>query len=132
MTREQAKSLIPIITAFANGGNVQVLSCTGKWVSEEYYTFDSPPNVYRIKPEPKLRAWKSAELPQVQILLRQSISRGLSWSWTVLAIQHDGLVIADNKSGVRGIYWDALLERYEHSTDNGVTWNPCGILEDAP
>ena len=53
MTRDQAKELLPIIQAFADGKEVQVNSC-GVWqrLCREP-TFSLSPDHYRIKPEPR-------------------------------------------------------------------------------
>ena len=61
MTREQAKKLIPIIQAFAEGKTIQFFSFEKKWVDREYPAFDDDPSNYRIKPEPKYRPFKNVE-----------------------------------------------------------------------
>ena len=62
MTREEAKELLPIIQAFAEGKVIQCRSI----ISNEWRDFDEPafnglPDNYRIKPEPKCRPFKSKE-----------------------------------------------------------------------
>ena len=59
MTREQAKKLIPIIEAFAEGKTIQFFNFEKKWVDREYPSFDDDPSNYRIKPGPKYRPFKS-------------------------------------------------------------------------
>ena len=55
MNREEAKALLPIITAFADGKEVQVFSeKSNKWEHVEFPTFGG--SKYRIKPEP-LECW---------------------------------------------------------------------------
>ena len=61
MTREQAKELLPIIQAFAEGKTIQFFSLEKKWVDREYPAFDDDPSNYRVKPEPKYRPFKSVE-----------------------------------------------------------------------
>ena len=56
-TRNKAQLLLAnmaMIEAFAEGKTVEFLS-TGlvNWVAREEYSFTSPPNQYRIKPEPR-------------------------------------------------------------------------------
>ena len=64
MTREQAKELLPIIQAWAEGKKIEI--------SDEYNivwtemtidnpSFDCEPHHYRIKPEPKYRSFKTKE-----------------------------------------------------------------------
>ena len=60
MTREQAKELLPIIQAFAEGKTVQFLD-GGKWADVYETDFHESPVKYRIKPEPKYRPFESAQ-----------------------------------------------------------------------
>lgn len=65
MTREEAKELLSIIQAFAAGKIVQVKGPDNRW--HDYsrkdckLKFDSDPQKYRIKPEPKYRPFKNKE-----------------------------------------------------------------------
>lgn len=63
MNRKQAKELLPIIQAFAEGKTVQTIDKNGEWINCLYinFEFNSSPNSYRIKPEPKYRSFKDAE-----------------------------------------------------------------------
>lgn len=65
MNREQAKELLPIIQAFAEGKTIQVKSSDGLWYGREgencEINFNADPQVYRIKSEPKYRPFKDAE-----------------------------------------------------------------------
>ena len=58
MNREQAKALLPIITAFAEGKEIQFLNRERVWGKEthEDFSFQYEPEWYRIKPEP-LKFW---------------------------------------------------------------------------
>lgn len=60
MNRNQAKEMLPIIQAFAEGKGVETKTGSG-WVSIENMSFAGNPNSYRIKPEPKYRPYKDAE-----------------------------------------------------------------------
>ena len=60
MTSEEAKELMPIIQAFAEGKCVETKTGSG-WVNMENMSFAGKPKVYRIKPEPKYRPFKDAE-----------------------------------------------------------------------
>lgn len=63
MNREQAKELLPIIQAFAEGKTVQTINENGEWITCSCinFEFNSSPKSYRIKPEPKYRPFKDAE-----------------------------------------------------------------------
>ena len=64
MTREQAKELLPIIQAFAEGEIIQYKNFLDEWTDieeNEGLSFICPPSDYRIKPQPKYRPFKSQE-----------------------------------------------------------------------
>ena len=60
MTREEAKELLPIIHAWAEGKNIQFLS-DGEWHDINQADFTCYPDKYRIKPEPKYRPFRNVE-----------------------------------------------------------------------
>lgn len=60
MTREEAKELLPIIQAWAEGKNIQFLSDC-EWHDINQVDFTCYPDKYRIKPEPKYRPFKTQE-----------------------------------------------------------------------
>ena len=59
MTREEAKKLLPIIQAFAEGKTIQVWY-NDTWQDDEYPSFGEL-SLFRIKPEPKYRPFKTQE-----------------------------------------------------------------------
>ena len=67
MTREEAKALLPIIQAYAEGKTIQTkikTASTGRteaWVDVINPDLDGNPGCYRIKPEPKYRPFNSTE-----------------------------------------------------------------------
>lgn len=68
MDRQQAKALLPIIQAFAEGKTIQYCcgnrNLTPQWIDiqlEDKVDFNDNPQRYRIKPEPKYRPFKDAE-----------------------------------------------------------------------
>ena len=60
MERKNTKELLPIITAFAEGKEIQFFH-RGAWNDVPNPKFDEEPYLYRIKPEPKYRPFKSRE-----------------------------------------------------------------------
>ena len=60
MTREQAKVLLPIIQAFAEGKTIEYCN-NGNWVEQENFGFMDNVWNYRIKPESEYRPFKNAE-----------------------------------------------------------------------
>lgn len=63
MTREQAKELLPIIQAYAEGKSIQyrVNKKTNGWRDIYYPSFIDLSGEYRIKPEPMYRPFKTKE-----------------------------------------------------------------------
>lgn len=54
MNREKAKTLLPIITAFAEGKTIQYRPALEyEWCDTTNPTFCYSPSAYRVKPEPK-------------------------------------------------------------------------------
>ena len=70
MTREEAKEMLPIIQAWADGKIIQVRE-KGRWVELCIDDFTRSPDMYRIKPEPKYRPFKNQEECWVEMLKHQ-------------------------------------------------------------
>ena len=60
MTREEAKELLPIMQAFAEGKTIEYRGLGGAWKVAQTPTWSSH-LFYRIKPEPKYRPFKTQE-----------------------------------------------------------------------
>lgn len=60
MTREEAKELLPIIQAFAEGRTIQLFGRDGWTDLYKDFIFDTSYR-YRVKPEPKCRPFKNAD-----------------------------------------------------------------------
>lgn len=62
MNRQQAKELLPIIQAFAEGKTIEFRNKSFKeWTEINNPSFDPTITNYRIKPEPKYRPFKDAK-----------------------------------------------------------------------
>lgn len=62
MTRKNAKELLPIIQAFAEGKSIQRINSLGEWSDATGdVLFYCNPEDYRIKPEPEYRPFKTKE-----------------------------------------------------------------------
>lgn len=57
MTSEQAKALLPIIQAHAEGRRIELKRCDGKWEVARNPDFSASPGDYRLKVEPRV-IWK--------------------------------------------------------------------------
>lgn len=60
MTREEAKEMLPIVKAFAEGRTIQLFGRDGWTDLYKDFIFDISYR-YRIKPEPKYRPFKDAD-----------------------------------------------------------------------
>lgn len=62
MTREEAKQLLPILQAFADGKDIEYkYEINDNWGILSDAKFDGAPERYRIKPSPKYRPFANAE-----------------------------------------------------------------------
>ena len=65
MTPQQAKELLPIIAAFAEGKTIEYRNIDGKWeTATGRVCFDCETNRYRIKREP-IKAWAVIYPPKI-------------------------------------------------------------------
>lgn len=74
MTREHAKELLPIITAYAEGKTIE--HDIGGWKTLENPTFRDPPERYRVAPEPDPYAHLKAAQAAGKQLQRDAYSNG--------------------------------------------------------
>ena len=123
MTREQTIEAIRVMQAFADGKEVQVRSrkwnpresLKPDWVDEELSCWNFEDYDYRIKPTATFRPWTADEVPLGAWVLEKA-NRERRWLITDV---HDQEFRSD------------LLKLYEHSTDGGKNWLPCGVVEEA-
>ena len=97
MTREEAKKLLPIIKAFAEGKKIETRYDIYDWTETEVLHLESK-NEYRIKPEPKYRPFKSQEECWNEMLKHQPIGWVRSKKcnallWNVTSINKDDITI---------------------------------------
>ena len=72
MNRKEAKLLMPVIQAFADGKDVETKTSSG-WISIENMSFAGNPDSYRIKPEPKYYPFANAEECWQEMLKHQPL-----------------------------------------------------------
>lgn len=122
MTREEAKKLLPIIQAYAEGKTIQVKTIDGIWYDDEdILRFDSGPQNYRIKSEPKYRPFNNTEECWQEMLKHQP------FGWVrVLNRYKNILELRDSYNGIKLLenYW-TYNELYECTTF--VDGTPFGI-----
>ncbi len=127
MNRQQAKELLPIIQAFAEGKTVQTINENGEWINCSCinFEFNSSPNSFRIKPEPMYRSFKDAEE------CWQEMQKHESFGWVkhktdnvysfICKVEKDRCYFAVN------VYWtfDTIFEKYTFADGT-----PFGIKEE--
>jgi hypothetical protein len=113
MNIEETKEAIKVMQAFVDGKEVEHWYYE-MWVKIHVPRWDWGNTEYRIKPTPVLRPWTADEVP----LGMQARSREYPKTrWLI-----DRTSSEENRKD-----W---CEKYEHSTDGGKTWLPCGVMEE--
>lgn len=105
MNRQEAKELLPIIQAFAEGKTILVQDDIDWCYLGNESDFNLNPQRYRIKPEPKYRPFKDAEECWQEMQKHQPFGwvKDASVMCNVVSISKDG-VIAHN--GVGNSWYD--------------------------
>ena len=117
MTREQTKEAIRIMQAYVDGKEVDVqrLLDGSVWMPAGAPCWDWLNGNYRIKPTAKLRPWTADEVPLgAWMRFKRNPQDRVLLGW--VSVQSDR---------------DLWLDEREYSTDGGVTWKPCGVVEEA-
>lgn len=131
MNRTIAKRLIekyiPMLSAYANGSNIEYKDTLGKWKCVDFFNFQDYAETHelRIKPEPRLRPWKEEEVPVGAII--RGVTSGSTAS-TILSTSKGKLYFTDGRGEITWNFLDAGMMGSEYSTDFGKTWQSCGIL----
>ena len=117
MTREQTIEAAAVMLAWADGKEIECkeMALTGGWTTTENPQWRWKDFSYRIKPTPVLRPWTADEVPL------GAWGRNPQYPKTRWLI--DRTSSEENRKD-----W---CEKYEHSTDGGKTWLPCGVVEEA-
>ena len=91
MKRTDAKELLPIIQAYAEGKTIQFFSMDKGWEDKEYLSFTEEPYLYRVKPDPKYRPFKSVEECWGEMLKHQPFG----WLKSKTSLQLNSYEISD-------------------------------------
>ena len=130
MTREQAKTMWPIIKAFSEGATIQAKfndhqdSWSDQHQGDMGFSTHAGTLDYRVKPESMIRPWRQSEVP-IDCWLRSKASPDILCR--IVAVGSKLVTIVD--SIVRFADYQKLLDTCEHSCDGGKTWSPCGVME---
>lgn len=128
MNRNQAKELLPIIKAFSEGKVIQMKTVDKGWQDILFASFDSNPEDYRIKPEPKYRPFKDADECWQEMLKHQPFGwvRDKSWGIYDMIVRVTDSGILFNGSALKDITaYDCPFEKTSFADGT-----PFGILEE--
>lgn len=132
MTRENVKKNMDIISAFADGRDIQMLNERGKWVDLTEReglpmgTLEEKPNIFRIKPESEYRPFKDAEECWQEMQKHQPFgwitSQNGEVNSLIIFIDNEGIVIGDRNNGVIGFVTatDLFKIKFADGTPFGV------------
>ena len=132
---------MPFIKAISEGKKIQFNpgvggQSDGAWqemVEGEHLRrfVDWMPRCFRIKPTPKLRAWKPEEVPVGARYRAKNETQfcALITGFTPYGVSSSVENAGPNDNGT--IPFDYMLRHYEHSIDGGKTWLLCGVMEDS-
>lgn len=126
MNRHQAKELLPIIQAFAEGKTIQYCHGDADWVDIAPYgalSFSDDTSKYRIKSKPKYRPFKDKEECWQEMLKHQPFGWIKSYygQFIITAIKDSKATIGRNDNFLD---YDYILKNYTFADDT-----PFGIKE---
>lgn len=114
MNRNQAKEMLPIIQAYAEGKEIEIFDDTKrKWITAILPNFNCDSSFYRIKPEQKYRPFKDAEECWTEMLKHQPFG----WVKDKKDVHHRVLITAvdDDTCGM--------------SLNGNAAWSLSGIMD---
>ena len=115
MNKEHTIEAIRIMQAFVDGKEVISMRTPTATADDPYWNWGNDTKMYHIKSNPVLRPWTADEVP-IGGQIRSKHSRDYRF-----------LIDRTANAEVR----EDWLKGYEHSTDGGKTWHPCGVMEEA-
>lgn len=128
MNRQEAKELLPVIQAFAEGKTVQFKNSFEDWIDCDNIMFNRPPKDYRIKPEPKYRPFKDAEECWAEMQKHQPFG----WLYNKPNNQYYYITTLDNYGIVTTPFDEVYYEKYTDFIKRKTTFadgTPFGIKE---
>jgi len=115
MNIHEAQRIAPVITAFANGKEIEYKYKNGQWISSTEPTF-CPDYEWRIKPELKYRQYTFEEAKRlINCIIKH---KNFSTIYSIEAVGDVGVYIVNQQ-----VRFDSLLDNY---TD--INGKPLGVL----
>ena len=142
MTREESKELLPIIQAFTEGKTIEYSYDGEHWESTDAPSWDCDV-MFRIKPQPKYRPFKTQEECWNEMLKHQPFgwiySKNDSCYYCIISVDEDKIELSPemqphSETTIKEYYMEnsyvgfvTALEDYEYTFADGT---PFGIMED--
>lgn len=133
MKPSEAKGILPLITAFAEGGTIQCYRPKGgkmEWEDATEIKIEWPIGYYRIKPIPKWLVWDRSNvdsLPIDTIYRVKDIFYGgcLYQAFVCMNYSEYGIILRNHVKIFDISYYRLCEDGYEYSTDHEKTWKRC-------
>jgi hypothetical protein len=116
MNIQQTIEAIKVMQSFVDGKEVVSMYAPADTADDPYWNWGNDTKIYRIKPTPTFRPWTADEVPLGGQLRSKSYHP-----------DHRSMITTSGNTILR----EGWLNEYEHSTDGGKTWHPCGVTEEA-
>lgn len=125
MTREEIKILLPVITAYAEGKEIELKDPDGNWKDTFSLSFCRSPENYRIKSEVKCRPFKNAEE------CWQEMRNHSPFGWVKFKNGESGYIHFETVRN-DGIYFNSISTTFEESLDyyTFIDGSPFGVKEE--
>lgn len=125
MKQSEAKEFWPLIKAWSEGATLEYRDGDDGWSEARDLEFSLSVECYRIKPEPKLRAWKHNNCPiGARFAGMHGCSEALPSLITSVELAGFRIAVPNGNELVR--YEEALRNKCTFSHD-GKTWAICGV-----
>lgn len=122
MTRQEARDLLPIIQAFAEGKIIEFKSAFGKWTNCNDALFNYPPKNYRIKPGQNYRPFANKEECWKEMLKHQPFGwiKEAGDKYNIIFIGRNGIIVNNGVGNGYRNFKDAFNLTFDDDTLFGV------------
>ena len=105
--------------------------CIDEWLLLNSMSAICCGTIIRRNPAPKLRPWRPEEVPIPCAVRRKCYAAsGQVFHWLVTFVGVGGIQLGNPSAENREASdFQKLADKFEHSTDGGKTWKPCGVEE---
>jgi hypothetical protein len=126
---ERAKELLEVITALAQGKEIQYSFKTNPtvWFESTKVGFNDKSLIYRIKPEPKFRPWTFDEVPVGAIVRLKDDKNFKSMIISVSILDNTCVALISEHGHFNSKRLSESFEYQENNTTGKFNWLPCGI-----